>query len=332
MHDDDTNRAEFIAPSQPDEHRGSLATSPSDSGDSDAIIYRQTFDNLPMSMALLDRNGTIIDVNECWRTFARANGGDPAGYIGTRYVAACQDADEPEAQHVQQLLNELIADQRDMVELEYPCHSPDERRWFLMQAFRYRGGDDTAIAVLHVDITQRRLAEQAAHERAATDSLTGLLNRETFTERAEQILAIADREALHAAIVFLDLDDYKEINDEYGHEVGDQVLGIIAERLREQTRDSDLLARYGGDELVVIAEGADRESAECLSERLRRIITAPLTVDNNTFHVTCSQGIALYPDHGRNLPELVSAADAAMYQAKQSGGASTFFANQRTTD
>jgi diguanylate cyclase (GGDEF)-like protein/PAS domain S-box-containing protein len=311
---------------QTEDQPPSATASPTDGGQRDATIYRQTFDNLPMSMALLDHNGVIIDVNERWRAFARANGGDPAGYIGRSYGAACQLADEPQEDTVESLFDELLAGRRERIEFEYPCHSPDERRWFLMQAYRFRDAGQLRVAVLHIDITQRRLAEEAAHQRAATDSLTGLLNRETFNERADQILAIAHREGLHSAILFLDLDDYKGINDVYGHEVGDRVLGIVAERLREQTRDSDLLARYGGDELVVIAEGADRASAQCLSDRLQRIITAPVTVDNTTFHVACSQGIALYPEHGHSLQELVSAADAAMYQAKQEGGAGAMFA------
>lgn len=292
-------------------------------GDKDGIpdgaVYRESFRKLPMSMALLDSAGRIVAVNERWRQFACANGGDPEGYIGASYVAACRDADDTELAEIERLFRELVAGERDLAELEYPCHSPDERRWFLMQAYRYAEGDDPRIAVLHIDITQRRLAEEAARHRAATDSLTGLLTREEFTDRAAQILAIAAREQLNAAVVFLDLDGYKAINDHYGHETGDRVLAAAAERLRSQTRESDLLARYGGDELVVIAEGADRAAAECLSERLRAIIGAPLTVDGHDFELTCSQGIALYPDHGGDLATLLSAADTAMYRAKASG-------------
>lgn len=296
-----------------------LSGSPIAVGLGQEAIYRETFEKLPMSMALLDRTGRIMDVNERWRQFACANGGAADGYIGTSYVAACRDADEPQVAQIERLFEELVSGARDLAELEYPCHSPDERRWFLMQAFRYANDDEPCIAVLHVDITQRRLAEEAARHRAATDSLTGLLTREEFTDRAGQILAIAAREQLNAAVVFLDLDGYKTINDDYGHETGDRVLAAVAERLRGQTRDSDLLGRYGGDELVVIAEGADRSGAEDLTERLRAIIGAPLTVHGHVFELTCSQGIALYPDHGGDVSTLLSAADAAMYRAKAAG-------------
>lgn len=288
--------------------------------------YHETFECLPISMALLDGDGWIIDVNEQWRRFASDNGGDPNGYIGTNYVAACRDPSDPQALEVAERFEELLAGRRHLVEFEYPCHSPETRRWFYLKAYRCLEGDQPRIGVLHIEITPWRLAEEAEQHRADTDTLTGLLNRRAFVERAERILTSAERNAISVAVLFLDLDNYKVINDTYGHEMGDRVIATIGERLQGPTRECDLQGRYGGDEFVVIAENVDRDGAERVGARVRELIAMPVAVAGHRFELTCSQGIALYPDQGNDLNALIRAADRAMYRAKEAGRDRAVFA------
>lgn len=280
-------------------------------------VYQQTFQSLPISLALLDEDGWIIDVNERWRAFARDNGGDFGGYVGTNYVAACHDPGDPEALEVEARLKELLAGQQELVEIEYPCDSPSGRRWFLMQACRCPHTGQPRYTIIHIETTQWRLAEQAEHQRADTDALTGVVSRGAFDERARQMLAQAERDGSHVALLFVDMDYYKAINDAYGHDLGDRVLAALAERLRQPTRESDLLARYGGDEFVILGPGSDEVGAQALAERLHQTVTEPVAIGDYRFCVSCSQGIAIYPDHGRDLTSLVNAADAAMYRAKR---------------
>jgi diguanylate cyclase (GGDEF)-like protein len=290
-------------------------------------MHREVFQALPMSMAILDEDGRVIDVNERWRQFALDNGGDPDAYIGADYLGACGEPGDPETDEVAVAFRDLLSGQRDWVELEYPCHSPDERRWFMLQTYRFHADEATRIAVAHMDITDRRLAEEATREEARHDSLTGLLNRARFIERADQVLAIARRQQTSAAI--LDLDNFKTINDTRGHQIADRLLKTFATRISRLIRESDAAARYGGDELVIAAAEADAAGARRLTERLGAAIASPVTLGSLEFEVTCSQGVAIYPGDGDDLQALLAAADAAMYRAKTAGPGRVAFAGDR---
>ncbi|MDM4771001.1 diguanylate cyclase [Solimonas sp. SE-A11] len=167
----------------------------------------------------------------------------------------------------------------------------------------------------------RELEERSARqfEQASHDPVTGLINRKLFEERARQHLATA--QAKRFAICFLDLDRFKAVNDRHGHAVGDALLLRIAQILRESVRDSDTLARIGGDEFAILLSSIGelaraREVAERIVERIRGIES----IEGRAVSVGCSVGIALYPEHGETLEELLHHSDAAMYRAKGSGG------------
>jgi diguanylate cyclase (GGDEF)-like protein len=282
-------------------------------------FYQGAFEYLPHGAAILDGAGTIIAVNGAWRRFACDNGGRADGYVGTNYLATCRQADEEEAALLGDALQRFLAGQQDSLEWEYPCHSPQERRWFLMKAAHFAMGEARYVLVSHLDITQRRLAEEAALEKAHYDPLTGLLNRNSFPERLQQTLALARRRNETFAVLFLDLDGFKAINDRFGHERGDALLTELGHRLRKNLRDADAVARLGGDEFVLLVLPGDKATARRVAKRLHRLVAAAASRAEVAGLVSGSVGISFFPEHGRDGDTLLEQADHAMYRAKRQG-------------
>lgn len=169
---------------------------------------------------------------------------------------------------------------------------------------------------------QRRLvqAEANALDMAFQDPLTGLNNQRYMNTLFEKALVLANRPHQSAAVIFIDLDNFKPINDLAGHHVGDEVLRTVAGRLKKNTRSTDICARIGGDEFVVICTQLDRaEQAGDIASKLLTELIQPITVEERHFALGASIGISLYPAHGDTLAQLLEYADSAMYQIKRSG-------------
>lgn len=155
---------------------------------------------------------------------------------------------------------------------------------------------------------------------AQHDPLTGLPNRALFSDRVQYQLAYAKRHGGHFAMIFLDLDNFKPINDNHGHAMGDQVLQEVARRLREAIRATDTVGRIGGDEFVVLLPGLPSPQASIrLAEKIRQAVRAPYYIDGIQLGLSCSIGVAVYPEDGTDEISLTKAADEAMYRAKDHG-------------
>jgi diguanylate cyclase (GGDEF)-like protein/PAS domain S-box-containing protein len=168
------------------------------------------------------------------------------------------------------------------------------------------------------DITERmehiaQLKHQALH-----DALTGLPNRTLLADRLDQAIRTANRERKQLALVIMDLDHFKEINDSLGHENGDRVLQDVAHRMKKVLRSSDTVARLGGDEFAVLLPSTDVERASQLCAKLLYVLEQPFELDGHTFLMAASIGISLFPDHGSDVNSLMRRADVAMYVAKRS--------------
>ena len=270
-----------------------------------------------MAMAILDAEANIITVNAAWRRFATENGGPDDGYVGYNYLNVCRAATARGAESAFDLIEALLSGERHSGWLEYPCHSPQQQRWFLMQAWRFSDGGKSWVAVMHMDITRRRIAEDALRELADRDSLTGLLNSTSFKVRAEQTLARARRKGEPVSFLFIDVDRFKTVNDTSGHEVGDRVLKEVARRLAHSVREVDVTARIGGDEFAVLLEAADGASAAITTQRITAIMHEPIDVAGYSFNLGCSIGIATTPDGKTTFQQLLREADLAMYEAKR---------------
>jgi diguanylate cyclase (GGDEF)-like protein/PAS domain S-box-containing protein len=170
------------------------------------------------------------------------------------------------------------------------------------------------------DITEARHYERRLQHLAHHDALTGLANRTLLLERLKAAMDAAAGHRRQGALAFLDLDNFKHINDTFGHDAGDAVLREIAARLRDSMREEDTVARLGGDEFVlVIAEQPDVTQLACLVERIRQSVSAPIVVEGKEIQPGTSIGVSLFPQDGRTVDHVMRAADAAMYHAKTLG-------------
>jgi diguanylate cyclase (GGDEF)-like protein len=162
--------------------------------------------------------------------------------------------------------------------------------------------------------------EQKYQHLAHHDMLTGLPNRSLFADRLQQMLAQAKRSTTQGALIYLDLDKFKPVNDTLGHNIGDLVLVTIAQRLHTAVRESDTVARIGGDEFVVLLPVIESKlDAITVAEKIRLALEQPFKINGHTIQIGSSLGIAVYPEHGEDEISLMKNADTAMYQAKQNG-------------
>jgi diguanylate cyclase (GGDEF)-like protein/PAS domain S-box-containing protein len=170
------------------------------------------------------------------------------------------------------------------------------------------------------DITARKLAEERVQYLAYYDALTGLPNRTLLQDRLAKVLAGARRRKDKVAILFLDLDRFKDINDSLGHSVADLLLQEVAERLKIWAREQDTVARVGGDEFLIVLTGVkDVADAAVATERIVKVMTAEFVVQGHSLSIDCSVGISIFPEHGADGETLIKNADAAMYSAKENG-------------
>ncbi|MFA6922302.1 MAG: EAL domain-containing protein [Gallionella sp.] len=176
-----------------------------------------------------------------------------------------------------------------------------------------------------LDITERKLAEQRVHQLAFFDALTGLPNRRLLLDRLTQAFAVSMRNGRYGALMFLDLDNFKTLNDSKGHDVGDLLLVEVAHRLQQCVRDGDSVARLGGDEFVVVLEmlssGVNEAilQAELVGEKIRAALSLPYLLNQYEHHTSSSIGIVLFRGHQESIENLLKYADTAMYQAKAAG-------------
>ena len=182
------------------------------------------------------------------------------------------------------------------------------------------GATGTQILVVMVDITTRKNTEQVIQHLALHDALTGLSNRTLLFDRLDGAITAARRRNTSFALFFLDLDNFKPINDELGHDAGDLVLKIIAQRLHDCVRESDTVARVGGDEFVLVLQDVHgRTAALSVAEKTIAALSQPINMGQRLCEVGATLGIALYPEHGEDADTLIRHADAAMYAAKRLG-------------
>ncbi|MGH8802076.1 MAG: putative bifunctional diguanylate cyclase/phosphodiesterase, partial [Casimicrobiaceae bacterium] len=245
--------------------------------------------------------------------------GYPAGSLVGQPVADLCAADQREAWQV--AVRAAVAGQRAYDNDVLGLHRDGSHFWCraAVRGFEASGTPDTTIWVAQ-DISDRKQKEQAIVHAALHDALTGLPNRALLSDRLAQAVRFAARANTKFGVLFLDLDRFKYVNDTVGHDAGDQLLRVVANRLRSRVRSSDTVARQGGDEFIVmLPDVRSQADIERVAGDLLAEIVKPIPVFGNDYVVTASIGISMYPDHGADAQMLLRNADAAMYRAKDLG-------------
>lgn len=188
----------------------------------------------------------------------------------------------------------------------------------------YRGGEVVGVYALLSNITENKQFEREIRKLAYSDHLTGLGNRRQFYLESEKAIEQARVDARRLGLLLIDLDRFKNVNDTLGHDIGDQVLVAIANRMASSTHTDNVLARMGGDEFVLVVPNVeDINQVKMIANRILDAIQAPLFIQNYKFHLSASIGIAVFPEHSNSVTGLLKAADSAMYDAKALGKSTT---------
>ena len=286
-----------------------------------ADVFETFFDQAAMGLALADLSTRYVRVN---RTYAELLGRTPEDLIGVSFSEVLHPDDRAgDGLRVQQLLEGF----EHALEAEERYVDPDGRTvWVLHGVTVVPDGDGEPawFAVSAQDISERRRIEHELRdltatlaERAVRDPLTGLANRTLLHERLRGVLARDARSGQSTALLFLDLDGFKAINDKHGHAVGDAILKAVADRLTAVVRPSDTVARMGGDEFVVLVEGATDEGTSLLTKRLQEAVEQP--IGRLALAVGVSVGVAVSKSGEAEASALLAAADRSMYSAKHAG-------------
>ena len=281
----------------------------------------------PGHVALLDANGVIVSVNRAWQRFGLENpststaAGLSRPLLGVNYLDTCAlqaargGAEAAEIAEIAELVRKALAGNEDRRRLCYELPSSTGRRWFSLQVIPMPGRDKGAL-VVHEDVTSEKELEAELRHRAFHDPLTGLPNRALLTDRLEHAIAGAERDPGSLAVLFIDLDEFKSVNDRFGHLVGDRVLCQAATHMAACLRASDTVGRWGGDEFVVIAERLDAEfTATRLAARLAECLHEPIVVSGELLHVRASVGVARLEEY-QSAHHLVEAADKALLASR----------------
>lgn len=273
----------------------------------------------------VDAQGTIIATNPAWVAVAAANGGrtETCG-TGSSYLAACDraaahGADGLPAAGVAAGLRGVLAGVQGRYQCEYRWEEPAADRWFSVRIVPTEFDGSVGAVISHVDVTEMYRLQQALAHQTLHDVLTGLPNRLLLADRLTQALAQAERNGTEVCVAFVDLDDFKQVNDFYGHAVGDALLVQVAQRLSGRNRATDTVARYAGDEFVaVFGELASANEAVALAGHMAACLRDPFVVGAEALTISASVGVAVGHDP-LGADELLGTADAAMYHAKRCG-------------
>ncbi|MCA1710097.1 MAG: diguanylate cyclase [Actinobacteria bacterium] len=284
-------------------------------------VFETFFEQARIGLALADLSTRFVRVNA---TYAELVGSAPEDLVGVAFQTQLHPDDRPGSDERARL---LLTGREQALQSEQRYVTPDGRVTWVLHGVTVvpdRTGAPAWFAVSAQDITERRRAEQdlrdltaVLSERAVRDPLTGLANRSLLEERLRAVLARDARTGTATALLFLDLDEFKAINDEHGHAVGDSVLRHVAGRLKAGVRPSDTVARLGGDEFVVLVEGAGEEGVRALVERLQVALRAPMPCGDLDLEVGVSIGTAFSVAGAEDPGALLARADRRMYDAKR---------------
>lgn len=288
-------------------------------------LHALLLDSLEEQIAVIDGAGNIVYVNRAWENFGAENGLASGTFgRGSNYLDVCNTSGnrgDRLASDAALALRDVLEGRRNSCYFEYPCHSPEQKRWFMMRVTTLKNPAKNLFVISHHDITQRKLAEETAEHLSLHDPLTGLANRRYFDQLFSNEWRRSNRNRTSLSFVMFDLDHFKNYNDDLGHPAGDQCLVRVAGVLEAfSRRPGDLAFRYGGEEFGLLLGNTSLEQAYTIAESVRRKVYDLGLFYSGARRMTVSAGVAsVVPDKDHEYEFLVKEADNALYRSKQMG-------------
>jgi diguanylate cyclase (GGDEF)-like protein/PAS domain S-box-containing protein len=278
---------------------------------------RALLDNFPFEVWMKDKESRFLAVNQA---FAQAFGFDDANQlIGKNDF----DSSPPDLAEIYRADDREVMATRQKKTVEEEIEDQGVRKWVETYKAPVLDENNEILGTVGFarDITARKDAEKQMRFLAHFDQLTNLPNRTLLIDRTNQAIAKAKRKKSMLAVLYLDLDKFKPVNDKLGHNIGDLLLKAIAARLLEcAKRESDTASRVGGDEFVILLSHIqEKQDAVIVAEKILHALRQPFTIESHTIYISASIGIAIYPEHAQDVEEMLKLADNAMYQAKKIG-------------
>ncbi len=279
--------------------------------------YRSLFENAPDGVTVMDSKGYIVDCNTTDQTLMGFNREEMVGKHITEHLT--DDFKPLFLNRFNSLMEKGVIEVESTIINRYGDKIPV---WRKATVLLDNSGDFSGAIVHTRDITERKKMENKLKHLAEFDNLTQVPNRQLFSERLKYAIVQAKRQKKRLALLFIDLDKFKQINDNYGHNVGDLLIKAVATRIEQQIRVSDSIGRIGGDEFLVLLSNIENvDNALDISKKICSVIEQPFDVPGYTgLKITSSIGIAIYPDHGTTDMQLMKLADDAMYMVKEVEG------------
>ena len=290
-------------------------------------FLKSVLDSVKDHIVVIDQNGEIKFYNKSWSRFGDENNCTASTWCGLNYLAECDKAIRSGDEFGLKAgigIREVIAGSKAEFYFEYPCHSTHEQRWFMMRVTPFEAEGQDFYVISHQDITERKLAENEVLNLARLDGLTNILNRRTFDELLGSEWKRCSRSQTPISLALIDLDYFKQINDFYGHQSGDDCLirvGALLQRFANRT--GDICARYGGEEFALVWPDTSLEHAQAMALNILKQISA-LKIINEcspvSQYLTASIGLAkIVPSISSDKADLINRADNMLYQAKKLG-------------
>ncbi|WP_252312287.1 sensor domain-containing diguanylate cyclase [Sinobaca sp. H24] len=254
-----------------------------------AEMSKSILNSLGDQICVIDRAGMILFVNDEWiRESTNSSRLFDIQGVGVNYMHAVEANT-----YVHEGLLSVLSGREKYFTYEYSCHTPTEKRWNVMQAtpLVINGTGSEGVVIRHVDVTKQKLLEMQLKHQAETDSLTGLYNRRYFETRLRQEIAMLQRSGACLSLLAIDVDNFKAVNDLYGHQIGDIVLKQLAMLIGESTRETDILARVGGDEFAVLLPGTNKAGLNKVASKILNVVQQQNNNERNPYPITLNISI-----------------------------------------
>ena len=275
-------------------------------------------DSLNENLAVLDSKGIIISVNRAWTEFPSLNGGTALdrGEVGENYLRLFRDTFGGKKRHAAPGM--VLTGEKEKFSFAYYCTTPGGKTWFRLSITPIiRGGEVSGAVVSHTDVTRQKQAVHESKKLAVIDPLTGILNRKAGLESLRGSIKISGRQKRKLTVCYIDLDNLKYVNDNFGHSEGDKAIRKAVKLIRKVLRESDVMCRLGGDEILLVLPNTSLEEGARVIDRITERLSRYNEKQRAPWKLGISYGLAEYPAGGRcSADALIDRADRNMYRMK----------------